>query len=295
MSMEGLMRAFPREALRFLTRACLWSMFLGTINSSMLLKILTQHSSGSTTSASVKSVFTHVSTKYVFDDQSLTSHVYLFMHALIVLRLFLCFGQMCFRIVLYFKLSHVHKLFELERKAHDRVYENAAQREQEIDRLRHEAVHALVLIPQSIWWRINHTSGMISLLWLALGLAMVFAFDSLVKADMLRINLWFNVIVIFVNVLRTSSWLMRLGHDNVGGSVGGATNLEILTRTTLFKFGESSSLLSGEENSCCAICQDDFELQENVRRLSCGHTYHDQCIKNWLVRRRTCPYCQRTI
>jgi hypothetical protein len=52
--------------------------------------------------------------------------------------------------------------------------------------------------------------------------------------------------VICTNVFRTSVWLFRLGQDNVGGSVGGATNVEILNRTTSYKFTEESRLNGGE-------------------------------------------------
>ena len=45
----------------------------------------------------------------------------------------------------------------------------------------------------------------------------------------------------------------------------------------------------------CAICQSDFELDQNVARLPCQHIFHPaSCLLPWLVRNRrpTCPCCR---
>ena len=42
----------------------------------------------------------------------------------------------------------------------------------------------------------------------------------------------------------------------------------------------------------CVVCQDDFEPRERVGVLSCGHTFHPDCIKPWLAKQKTCPLCR---
>lgn len=47
------------------------------------------------------------------------------------------------------------------------------------------------------------------------------------------------------------------------------------------------------ESGFCVICADDFaEEGALVAELSCGHAFHDDCIRIWLKRRHTCPTCR---
>lgn len=46
----------------------------------------------------------------------------------------------------------------------------------------------------------------------------------------------------------------------------------------------------------CAICLEDFENKEEVRELpSCSHTFHINCIDEWLMRQGSCPICRRDV
>lgn len=42
----------------------------------------------------------------------------------------------------------------------------------------------------------------------------------------------------------------------------------------------------------CNICLD--ELNENVH-MSCGHSFHKKCISKWLLTKKTCPCCRKTL
>ena len=56
-----------------------------------------------------------------------------------------------------------------------------------------------------------------------------------------------------------------------------------------------ASLINKEINSCCTICQDTFEDSEKCHVISCGHAYHEECLKHWLMKtcqRPTCPNCR---
>ena len=50
-----------------------------------------------------------------------------------------------------------------------------------------------------------------------------------------------------------------------------------------------------EDNQCCAVCQCNFEIKDQVLRMPCpgfSHTFHEECIMPWLQLRNTCPSCR---
>ncbi|CAL5382442.1 unnamed protein product [Camellia sinensis] len=47
-----------------------------------------------------------------------------------------------------------------------------------------------------------------------------------------------------------------------------------------------------EEELCC-ICQEDYVDGKELGKLNCGHEFHFNCIKQWLVRRITVPFQKR--
>lgn len=45
----------------------------------------------------------------------------------------------------------------------------------------------------------------------------------------------------------------------------------------------------------CVICMTDFTVGDPIRFLPCMHTYHKECIDDWLVRSFTCPSCMEPV
>lgn len=45
----------------------------------------------------------------------------------------------------------------------------------------------------------------------------------------------------------------------------------------------------------CAICMSEFVIGDKVRYLPCMHTYHCDCIDDWLIRSLTCPSCMEPV
>eukprot|EP00164_Ancoracysta_twista_P001610 GFYU01002113.1.p1 GENE.GFYU01002113.1~~GFYU01002113.1.p1 ORF type:complete len:319 (-),score=58.13 GFYU01002113.1:56-1012(-) len=39
----------------------------------------------------------------------------------------------------------------------------------------------------------------------------------------------------------------------------------------------------------CVICQERFQLRQDVSRLMCCHAFHTRCINKWLQKKNTCP------
>lgn len=52
-------------------------------------------------------------------------------------------------------------------------------------------------------------------------------------------------------------------------------------------------LYKGDKTEKCVICQMEFNKNDKVSKLKCGHLFHYDCIKDWLQRKKRCPfYCQ---
>ncbi|KAL9241255.1 hypothetical protein vseg_015386 [Gypsophila vaccaria] len=49
-----------------------------------------------------------------------------------------------------------------------------------------------------------------------------------------------------------------------------------------------------EDTDLCSICLNEFEEGSCVGVLDCGHEFHRQCIKKWLVINNVCPLCKST-
>ncbi|QPC60743.1 hypothetical protein HYE67_002974 [Fusarium culmorum] len=83
---------------------------------------------------------------------------------------------------------------------------------------------------------------------------------------------------------------------------GDIVTLETLDSTSPaenYKFSQYSELRPSlqshalETLELCAICLEVFQNSETVRRLTCKHLYHQQCIDRWFQGRHlTCPLCK---
>ncbi|CAF2794870.1 unnamed protein product [Rotaria sp. Silwood2] len=45
----------------------------------------------------------------------------------------------------------------------------------------------------------------------------------------------------------------------------------------------------------CTICQVDYKVNEKVKKLPCGHIFHDSCVAHWLSLTAICPVCRHRI
>mmetsp|Transcript_60187 Transcript_60187/g.176627 ORF Transcript_60187/g.176627 Transcript_60187/m.176627 type:complete len:302 (-) Transcript_60187:17-922(-) len=52
-------------------------------------------------------------------------------------------------------------------------------------------------------------------------------------------------------------------------------------------FGEMPDLTQAV--STCLVCLDDFEWDDKAAKLTCGHVFHEKCIKPWLLKQALCP------
>jgi hypothetical protein len=45
----------------------------------------------------------------------------------------------------------------------------------------------------------------------------------------------------------------------------------------------------------CQVCQCEYEDEEELRRLPCGHCFHTECVDQWLKTHDTCCFCKKSI
>lgn len=67
--------------------------------------------------------------------------------------------------------------------------------------------------------------------------------------------------------------------------------MSLLVLVVKFAYRKKSNVET--PNDECCICLQPFEGQENGK-LTCGHTFHRQCIMTWLLEHTSCPLCRAT-
>ncbi|KAJ9705391.1 hypothetical protein PVL29_003443 [Vitis rotundifolia] len=60
--------------------------------------------------------------------------------------------------------------------------------------------------------------------------------------------------------------------------------------STCLNLEEGASM--DQENDSCVICQEEYENEEKIGFLDCGHEYHADCLKKWLLVKNVCPLCK---
>ncbi|KAJ0880377.1 putative transcription factor C2H2 family [Helianthus annuus] len=94
--------------------------------------------------------------------------------------------------------------------------------------------------------------------------------------------------------------LLALG-EQIGSAGSGLSDDFILEHLETRAFVSSKSSSEPEDESSadqelnsCVICQTNYDDEEQIGVLDCGHEYHVECVKKWLVVKNTCPICKST-
>ena len=70
---------------------------------------------------------------------------------------------------------------------------------------------------------------------------------------------------------------------------------DVQVETTLKRLNSSSSLKINKKEGFCPICQDTINKDIIVRKMNCGHTFHQECADKWLETSKICPVCRYEI
>lgn len=53
--------------------------------------------------------------------------------------------------------------------------------------------------------------------------------------------------------------------------------------------------VSSRGQGACAVCTEEYEEGEPLKRMPCGHEYHAECLLPWLRSHATCPECRAEV
>lgn len=45
----------------------------------------------------------------------------------------------------------------------------------------------------------------------------------------------------------------------------------------------------------CCLCLEEYNEREPITKLPCGHYYHRNCIRIWVLKSNACPLCRRRV
>ncbi|XP_061664858.1 uncharacterized protein si:ch211-207l14.1 isoform X2 [Syngnathoides biaculeatus] len=67
---------------------------------------------------------------------------------------------------------------------------------------------------------------------------------------------------------------------------------EAVTPGRKSQFRRRNVMSLSDADSMCLICHNDLKRgTDGVRELQCTHTFHQECIEEWLWRKQSCPTC----
>ena len=58
---------------------------------------------------------------------------------------------------------------------------------------------------------------------------------------------------------------------------------------SLMRFAMTKSCVEGGE---CSICLMAYQAGKELSELPCGHCFHEECLRNWVIRVGNCPTCR---
>jgi hypothetical protein len=67
------------------------------------------------------------------------------------------------------------------------------------------------------------------------------------------------------------------------------SNLARLAQLTLRAFTLEDKGSKVGDRQHCSICLSEFDIEDKLLQLSCGHTYHEPCVLYWFLSGGSCP------
>ncbi|KAF7819915.1 E3 ubiquitin-protein ligase MBR2 isoform X1 [Senna tora] len=88
--------------------------------------------------------------------------------------------------------------------------------------------------------------------------------------------------------------LLELG-ERIGHVSTGLKEDEIGRHIRKIQLPFLNEALKHHINKKCSICQEEYEGDDEVGKLNCEHSYHVQCIRQWLAQKNFCPVCKQEV
>ncbi|KMZ72577.1 RING finger family protein [Zostera marina] len=127
---------------------------------------------------------------------------------------------------------------------------------------------------------------------------------KLYQAFIFSVPVFFTFILLFLFYLfylrrRRANWAsirMRISYQ-AGGDLPTTVSepglkKEVREMLPVVVFNESFLIRETQ----CSVCLGDYKSDDRLKRIPpCGHTFHVECIDNWLTTNITCPLCRASL
>ncbi|XP_059636526.1 RING-H2 finger protein ATL7-like isoform X1 [Cornus florida] len=122
--------------------------------------------------------------------------------------------------------------------------------------------------------------------------------DPLYQSFIFSVPIFFTFILLlffyccYLRLRRRLDWSsLRITTPSISRSELGLKK-ELREMLPIIVFRESFSV----RDSQCSICLSDYQAEDRLQQIpACGHTFHMNCIDNWLATHTTCPLCRLSL
>lgn len=161
-------------------------------------------------------------------------------------------------------------------------------------------IDGLVALVQSRKWTVNRLFGLLALGWFLVGVWWTLR-DQGCDYSPLLYNVCVTLLALFcTRTVFVFVWFTFIFGQSSTQQVGYAgpfrkpgASVEMLAQLDAGTFADSE--VSQEKDLQCSICLCEFEPEDQVRKLPCGHYFKKDCIDGWLRISRACPMCNADI
>lgn len=88
-----------------------------------------------------------------------------------------------------------------------------------------------------------------------------------------------------LELLILREFVEHLQHNRAGAT------MRDIERTTAAWVVEDEAKLPEECRAGCTVCLEEVTKGQRVRTLPCLHTFHADCVEEWLKKKKLCPLC----
>ncbi|KAH7575268.1 hypothetical protein JRO89_XS02G0072800 [Xanthoceras sorbifolium] len=81
--------------------------------------------------------------------------------------------------------------------------------------------------------------------------------------------------------------------ERIGDVKTGLTEESVMKLLKQKKYMSTEKETPPDQEPCC-VCQEEYADGDDLGTLDCGHDFHTDCIKQWLMQKNLCPICKTT-
>lgn len=93
------------------------------------------------------------------------------------------------------------------------------------------------------------------------------------------------------NIYESDEHILSMSNPSASG-----VPLDVIDNLPRHKMTSEDITAANNNNEIiCSICMENYKVHDNILTLPCIHSYHENCIKEWLKQSKLCPVCKTTL